>query len=197
MDFDSIQSTAAPLSWRRPAFTIVELLLALAITGMVSASVAAMLVAVSHGTSSRRDLRGVVVKAKVVDARISSAIRSSRAILETDTDYLILWATDTDSDDTADNAEVRLIERDPASNELTSYFDAGAAGDYVDATTFRSAAKSAYPSQRWGTGVTAIQFTVDTVTATLLSYRVSLSAGDLSETLVGSASARYSTVNPS
>ncbi len=196
MGVDAIQSAATCVRRPRRGFTIVELLLALAITGLVSATAAAMLMAVSYGTSSKRDLRSVVVKSRVIDARIASAIRGSRAILETSTDYLILWTTDTDSDGTSDNAEVRLIERDSANDELTSYYDTGVAGDYVDAATFRAAAKSSYASDLWGTGLTAMQFARDPVTTTLVSYQLTLTAGDLSEAVVGAASARYGTVNP-
>ncbi len=205
---------------RRRAFTLVELLLALAITGLVAASVAAMLVAVSYGTSSERDLRGVVVKGTVIDARISSAIRGSRAILETGTNYLVLWTADTNPNGTTaapDLSEIRLIERDAGSNELKSYkFPESWTQAQIDAAdvayqltdngagffqTETAAAKTAgsFQPTLWGTGVTSIVFELDgadPVTTTLVSYQLTLSAGDLSETVVGAASARHGAVNP-
>ena len=200
---------------------MVELMLAVAITGMVSVAVAAMLMAVSYGTSSDRDLRGVVVKARVTGGRIDSAIRGSRAILETGSDYLVLWTGDTNpngTDDAPDLAEIRLIERDSGTNQLSSYefpdswtqvqIDAANAsyalagnppGFFQSATSAAKTAGSFQPTL-WTSGVTAIQFALDgadPVTTSLVSYRVTLTAGNLSETVVGAASARYSVVNPS
>lgn len=219
MGVDAIQSAATFV--RRPgrAFTMVELLLALAITGLVSASVAAMLMAVSYGTSSDRDLRTVVVNTKVIDARISSAIRSSRAILETGTDYLVLWSDDTNPNGTADApdlSEIRLIERDSGSDELNSYkfpdswtqaqidaanesyqLSGNPAGFFLTETTQAKTAGYFQPTL-WGSGITAIQFQLDDTdpaTTSMASYRLTLSAGDLTDTVVGAASARYGRLN--
>ncbi|MBU0719325.1 MAG: hypothetical protein KJ749_13850, partial [Planctomycetes bacterium] len=201
-------------------FTLVELLLALAITGLVSAAVAAMLMAVSYGTSSKRDLHSVVVKSRVVDARIASAIRGSRAILETGTDYLVLWTGDLNPNgtlDAPDLSEIRLIERDGASDTLSSYgFPSNWTQGQIDAANvtyqltgnppgfFQSATAAAktagsFQPTLWGSDVTSISFALDGVapdSTMLVSYRLALGAGDLSETVVGSASARYGTVNP-
>lgn len=174
------------------AFTLVELLLALVICSLVTAGVVAMMVAVSYGTSSSRDLRGLVVKSRTIDARLSAAVRGSRSVLASGTDFLILWTADNNADDTTDNAEVRLIERDPATDELNSYYDTAAAGVYVNATTFRNAAKSSYTYQRWGTGVNAITFVPDVAPpgTKLVSYDFTLENAEVSETVVGAAAVR-------
>ena len=220
MDINPLRSAASCVRRRRRAFTLLELMLALAIAGLVTASVAAMLVAVSYGTSSERDLRGVVVKGKVIDARISSAIRGSRAILEQGTDYLVLWMGDINPNGTSaapDLSEIRLIERDSGNNNLSSYsfpdswnqaqIDAAnvsytltgnAAGFFQTATATAKTAGSFQPTL-WGTDVTSIVFELDgadPVTTALVSYQLTLSAGDLSDTVVGAASTRHGAVNP-
>lgn len=219
MGVDKIQSAAATMIHRRQAFTIVELVLALAIAGLVSASAAGMLMAVSYGTSSKRDLRSAVVKSQVVDNRIASAIRGSRAILETGIDYLVLWTGDTDANGAAnapDLAEMRLIERDSATHTLKAYqfpdswtqvqIDAAnityaltgnPGGFFLTVTTAAKTAGSFQPTL-WGSGVTSISFVLDDPDPSLTrlaSYRLVIASGDLSETVVGSASVRYTAVN--
>jgi len=221
MGINAIQGAAARLKPPRRAFTLVELLLALAITGLVSAAVAGMLVAVSYGTSSKRDLRTMIVKSRVIDARLASAIRTSRAILETGTDYLVLWTGDVNPNGTAnapDLSEIRLVERDGAADTLSCYefpsswnqaqIDAadaayqltGNPAGFFQAATTAAKTAGAFVPTLWGSGVTAISFTLDGTDpsdTTLATYQLTLSAGDLSETVVGSTSARYGTVNPS
>lgn len=202
-----------------PAFTMVELLLALAITGLVSAGVAAMLVAVSYGTSSKRDLRSVVVKSRLLDLRLSAAIRSSRAILEAGTDYLVLWAGDVNTNGTPDQpdlSEMRLVERDASTDEVKSYafpsswtqaqidaadvayqLSGNPPGFFLNATAQAKTAGSFQPTL-WVTDVTSNGYTLDDTdpaTTRLVSYRLRISAGDLSETMVGAAARRYGAFN--
>jgi len=173
-------------------FTLVELLIALVVSAMVTAGVAAMVSAVSYGTSSNRDLRVLLVRGEVIDSRISEAVRECRSILAGGTDFLVLWVEDTDDDDITDNAEVRLIERDPATNVVNNYRNTSASGDYVDAATFRTAALTSYTPQAWTTGVTAISFVLDATppNAKLTTYNITLEDRDQSETLIGVAATR-------
>jgi hypothetical protein len=198
---------------------MVELVLALAVTGLASAAVAAMLTAVSYGTSTKRDLRNVVVKSRVIDTRIASAIRASQAILEAGTNYLVLWMGDTNSNGTADApdlSEIRLIERNDADNRLSSYgfpdswtqaqIDAADVaypltgnppGFFQSATAAAKMAGSFQPTL-WGSDIIALDFGLDgtdPANTALASYRLTLGAGDLSESVVSSASVRYGTVN--
>ncbi|MCK4659082.1 MAG: prepilin-type N-terminal cleavage/methylation domain-containing protein [Phycisphaerae bacterium] len=203
----------------RRAFTLVELLLALAIAGIISAVVAAMLVAVSYGTSSQRDLRAAVVKGKVLDARIGSAIRSSRAILEAGADYLVLWAGDINTNGTSDApdlSEIRLIERDSSNDKLSRYkfpgnwtqaqidaadvsyqLSGNPPGFFQSATAAAKTAGSFVPTL-WGSEVMAIGFDLDhtdPAVVTLAGYRLTIQVGDLSETVIGAASVRHNPLN--
>lgn len=220
MDLDQFQSTTARVRGQHRAFTIVELLLALLITALVSGGVAGMLMAVSYGTSSRRDLRSAVVQRRVLDSRIGSSIRHSRAILESGVDYFVLWIGDTNPNGTADApdlSEIRLIERDAVADNLNKYefpdtwtqvqIDAAdvaysltgnPAGFFLAATAAAKTAGSFVP-ELWATGVTSATYVLDGATpdvTTLVSYRLTLSAGDLSETFIGSAATRYGASNP-
>lgn len=219
MDANEFQSTTSGVARRRPAFTIVELLLALTIVGLVATSTSVMLVAVSYGTSSKRDFRAVVVKGKVVDSRLSSAIRNSRAILESGTDYLVLWTADDNPNGTAnspDLAEIHLIERDSGTNGLSSYgFPSTWNQTQIDAAnvtysltgnpagffkTATAAAKTtgSFTASAWATGVTAMQFSLngtDPTDRALVSYQLTFSSGDLTESMLGAASVRYGAVN--
>ncbi len=51
----------------RRAVTLVELIISLLITSMVALGVAAILQAASYGTSSRREIRRIVVRTQQVD----------------------------------------------------------------------------------------------------------------------------------
>jgi hypothetical protein len=198
---------------------MVELLLALTITALIAAAVTAMLVATAYGTSSERDLRGAVTRGKLVGARLNAAVRSSRAVLETGTDYLVLWMGDINTNatpDAPDLSEIRLIERDGAGDELNSYkFPDSWTQAQIDAADvsyaltgnppgfFQSAAATAkaagsFVATRWGSQVTSILFDLDGAdpsTTTLVSYQFTVGAGELSETVIGAASLRYDPLN--
>ena len=79
---------------RGRGFTLVELLISMIVCSLVAAGVATMMVTVSYGTSTSRDLRGLVVKSQVVDARLAAAIRGSRSVLAVGADYLLIAASE-------------------------------------------------------------------------------------------------------
>ncbi|MCP4593937.1 MAG: hypothetical protein GY842_24660 [bacterium] len=197
---------------------MVELLLALAITGLVSAAITSMLMAVSHGTSSRRDLRTVVTRGRVLDSRLTAAVRGSRAVLENGTDYLILWSGDVNTNgtqDAPDLSEIRLIER-LGTGIVKSYafpddwtqaqidaadesyaLSGNPAGFFRTETSDAKTAKS-FTGKRWALDVTEMTFQLnatDPASITLVSYRLSLQAGELAEQVVGAASPRYTSIN--
>ncbi len=191
--------------------------MALAICGLVGAAVAAMLSAVAYGTSSRRELRGAVVRYRNVEERVSASVRSARAVLETGTDYVVLWMHDTRVNQTPDLSEIRMIERDTAagnvlrafqfpSNWTQAQIDAAEqyytlsgnpAGYFRTQTTTAKTAGSFVPTL-WASNVTALTVqanTSDPATTSLVSFRIDLKNGDLTHTLIGAASPRITTVN--
>lgn len=197
-----------PSGRARRGLTLVELLMALAITAMVGLAIASMLFAVSRGTASSQDMRGLVVKHKALDARLAAAIRSSRKVLATGSNCIVLWMADTRADGVPDLSELRRIEVDNTGS-LVSYsasFPANWSQAAIDAAdtsyplnsdflTVTSGLKSnsLFPSTKWMTGVTAITFTLNNATAqsaNLVSYRATVTSGSQSAVPVGAATLR-------
>ena len=98
--------------------TLVEMMMALGLTALITAAVASMMVTVSHGVSSRSDIRSLVIRQKTVTGRIASIIRESEAVMASGDDYLLLWTYDENDDGAANIAELRLIRHNAATNEL-------------------------------------------------------------------------------
>ncbi len=187
---------------RHRGLSLPELILALAGMGLVALGVGSIVNAAAYGTSSARDLRGVVVKEKTLTSRLGGAIRSSRRVLQQGADYLVLWKFDTNSSDAPDLSEVQMIDR-TVTGDLVSYAAPldllpGADVAYELTTDFRTTLNaikgtSDFPSSRWGTGVTAMALTLDAATAqeaSLVSYRLTLAAGTQQTIAVGAAAPR-------
>ena len=101
--------------------TLVELMIAMAITGMIGVTIASMLFAVSKGTASRTDMRNVIVQTKIINSRFGAAVRGAKMILDNDTDFLVLWTADKDGDGLPGLLELQRIEYDPQAEQLVSY----------------------------------------------------------------------------
>ncbi len=191
----------APRTARTQAFTIVELLMALAITGLIGAAVASMLTAVSYGTDSSRDIRTLVVKNKTISARITAAIRESTQLLDADDNYIILWTDDINDSGAPDLLELRRIDLDTGTNELIDYTPDPDAVDVaydLEASNFDAVTVSLINSDKllgtlWATNVAAMTVSLDEsdpLEATLISFQVTISEGALSDTSVNAASLR-------
>lgn len=97
---------------RAAGMTLVELLLAMSVTAMITLAAGGMLTAVTYGAGERTDLRGLVVRQELISHRLAAAIRASRQVLDSDRDQLVLWVSDTNNDQVAQLSEVRWIEYD-------------------------------------------------------------------------------------
>src|SRR5690606_33233775 len=89
---------------------LIELLLALAVTGMVAAAMSSMLWAVSYGTSSSKGLRALAVKTKTLQSRVGGAIRGAAVVLDAGEDFLVLWVDDGDGDGQPSLHEIQRID---------------------------------------------------------------------------------------
>lgn len=181
--------------------TLVEMLMALAITGLIGAAIASMLSAVTYGTSSSKDIRSLVVKNKTLSARITAAVRSSAQLLDADDGYVVLWTKDLNDSGQPDLLELQRIELDTDTDELTSYTPASGAVDVaydIDTDDFDSVSTALIGSgdlegALWATGVT--QWTVDTdeadpLDAELISFQMTMGAGSLADTSIHAVSLR-------
>lgn len=199
----------SPVHRRLRGLTLVELLLALAITALIGAAIAAMFFAVSYGTSSRNDLRGLVVRQRTLTARLDASVRGSAQILAAGGDYVVLWMGDSRANKAPDLSELRRIEYDSAGKTLISYkavFPAGwtqAAIDAADtsyaltadfnAVTKALKGNSLWPSETWMTNVTEAALTYNNASAssaTLVSYRFTLGSGTTAAPVAGAAALR-------
>ena len=189
--------------------TLVELMLALGLTGIIGTAVAAMLVSVSYGTSSRTDMRRVLVKHKMLATRLAASVRGSRQVLDAGDGWLMLWTTDADGNEQPNVSELQYVELDAETNALRSHraeFPGGWTQDQVDAadTAYDTSADWAsvaeslaeqtyFAGALWATGISDLTITLDSdqpATARLVNFRVTVDAGDLSETAVSSAALR-------
>lgn len=186
---------------RHRGLTLVEMLMALAITGLIGAAIAAMLSAVSYGTSSTRDIRSLVVKNKTLGARITAAVRQSAQLLDAGDGYVVLWMSDRNASGAPDLLELQRIELDSGTDELTSYTPDPSAIDAAydidtddfDAITTALIGSGDLMGELWATDVTAWTVgtdTADPLDATLVSFRLTLAAGGLADTSVNAVSLR-------
>lgn len=188
----------------RRGLTMLELLLAMAGTGMVAVAVSSMLFTVSHATGSKTDMRKLVVRQKTLSSRITAAIRESKMILAADADVLVLWVNDDNENEQPDLAELRRIERSDVTNSVISYKspDDIADGDNTafdlattdfDVETAAVKATANMPAERWGLDVTAWSLSLnnaDPQLATLVSYQITLNTGGMTDTHIASAALR-------
>ena len=184
----------------RHGLTLVEMLIALTITGIIGAAIASMLSAVAYGTSSSRDIRSLVVKNKTLGARITAAVRGSIQLLDAADGYVVLWTKDINSSGVPDLLELQRIELDSATGKLTSYTPDPSATDvaYLMTDDFDTISTSLIGTgelvgELWASGVGQWTVTLDNadpLAAGLISFRLTLDAGVLSDTSVNAVSLR-------
>jgi len=178
---------------RRPprGVMLVEILLALAITGMIAAGVASLLFATAGGTKERQELRRRNVRVDVLAARVDAAVRSCGTALGRDANCLVLWVGDSKLNGMADLSELRRIEWDAATKRLlcfeapstlldsdnTAY--ALATTDFVT-TTAALRGTASFPSTVWGSGVSGWTSSPSPITQAtrLVSYQITIDLTD-------------------
>ena len=192
----------------RRGLMLVEVLLALVISGMVAAVVASMLFALANGSRDRLDLRHRNVRADVVNARLDTAIRSSSMLLGGDAKCLVFWVADTRKNGKPDLSELRRIEWNAASKQIRCYqapaglADADDTGfqtsdDFVTATA-AIAGSATFPGEIWATGVTG--WTITTLPAggghdaRMVAYTLTLTTAAGTVTIPSSAPLRNTSI---
>ena len=193
----------------RRATTLPELIISLTVTALVALGVASMLQAASYGTSSRREVRRVAVRAQEVRARLDSAIRSARAVLACEDGRLVLWTGDSRTDGHVNLSELQLIEVPAGSSRLTSYatrFPAGwtqaqidaADASYAPTADFAGICRAAktsgnFPGTLWTDEASGLSFTLDRSAvqqARLVSWSVTLTHELISQPVAGASALR-------
>jgi len=99
----------ARASQSRPGMTLIELLVAAAITAFVSAAAATLLSAASNASSQSRNVRTISAAGYYAEGRIGATIRQARAIGEVSATHVSLWIDDANGDDRIQLSETGVI----------------------------------------------------------------------------------------
>ena len=191
--------------------TLVELLLAVAITGVVGLASGALLSAVHAGSDQQTDLRALVVRHKSISNRLGVALRSSRMVLHKNNTRVLLWTTDRRVNTSPDLSELRVIELEngeivsyrvvfPSSWTLAEYMAAEKTYQFsTDPDTMVNAIKGSPQLERevWGRGVNSLDLCLDVPDAKvqearLVGFRLELTNGHLTDEAIGAAALRNS-----
>ena len=106
----------------RRGMTLIELMIALAITAMVAAAIAAMLIAVTDGERSRRDNRGYIVRTHAATARLGAYIARCLRVLEVDGSDTVVWLNDWRRGRTVHATELRWLIFDGSNDAIVVYY---------------------------------------------------------------------------
>ena len=106
----------------RRGLTLLEMTLAIGITAVISVAIASMMAAVSNSISSKDDGRRAAIRLATTQVRLAAYIAPSRCILEKSTSQITLWFDDSTESQTVHSTEVRWIQFDELSKELTVKF---------------------------------------------------------------------------
>lgn len=182
-------------------FTLVEIMLALTLTGLIAGATTSMLFSVAAATTTQSEIRHTTVKEKVIGLRMNDAISSSKTVLAQGADYLVLWMGDQRMNGVPDLSEIRRIERDDPTDQLMSYRAPFSLPDVDNATymftdnfnaiTTAMKGSADFPGELWGTNVTAWTQTLDqsnAQSARLVSYRLTITNNDVTGTAAGTLS---------
>jgi prepilin-type N-terminal cleavage/methylation domain-containing protein len=171
----------------RSGLTLVEMLLSLAITAVIAATLTGMLAAVSASTRSATELRHRNLRAEVVRERVESAVRSSARVLAAGDGWLVLWVGDSRANALPDLSEICRIEWDKGTKELRCFAAPPGLADVdnvkyaftsdFDGITRGLAGTVKFPGQVWGRRVREWTPTVDGPASSprrTVSYRLTL-----------------------
>jgi type II secretory pathway pseudopilin PulG len=106
----------------RRGLSLLELLQALTITGLVAVAVSGMMAAVTTGVTTHRDNRAVMVSASAASARLNAYINTARCVLDKTSDSLVIWHNDDRVSGTVHATEIRWITYDDAEGAITVTF---------------------------------------------------------------------------
>lgn len=106
---------------KHSGFTLVELLMALSISGMIGLGVVLMLGSTGQAVKETRDTRQATVSRQVVIARLGSLLRSSAMVLAKEDHAIVLWKGDANANGQPDLSELRRITWDEITGSITQY----------------------------------------------------------------------------
>ena len=184
--------------------TLVELMLALAITTVIGISLAGILYSASYGVSSQTGVRSACVVGDGLARRLSAAVSSSQMVLAQGNGYLVLWLADPAGRSSphlsclcrvAWNSDTRELHcyKAPAGLSGASDTQYSLTGTDFNAVTQALEGTRDFPGQLWSNAVGGFSTSLDSVNplqANLLSYSITVVQDDVSGTVVGSVALR-------
>ena len=112
----------APSRTIRRGLTLVEMMLALAITVMIAGAIASMMAAAAQGVGAKRDTRSVMIRASAAQTRLSGYLLPARCILAHQSGELVIWYRDERPGDTVHATEVRWLRFDADAGAIDVLF---------------------------------------------------------------------------
>ncbi len=106
----------------RRGLTLIELMLALAITAMVAAAISGMLTAISTGEHLRRDNRSFIMRAHAAKTRLGAYVAKSRCVLDANGGDTVLWLEDSRGSGTVHASEIRWLIFNSVDGTLDVHF---------------------------------------------------------------------------
>lgn len=103
---------------RTAGFTLVELLLALALSSVVGLLTAMMLAQLSAATRDQSDIRRAEIARQVAVARLGAFARSTSMALASDASHLVLWKGDVNGDGRPNLSELRRLTWDAGAQDV-------------------------------------------------------------------------------
>ncbi|MFG0275075.1 MAG: hypothetical protein ACF8QF_08460 [Phycisphaerales bacterium] len=104
----------------RRALTLLELMLALAITGMIGVGIASTMTMVAAGAQGERDGRSAILRTHAVGVRLHAYLDNSLCVLQHDANRgVALWLQDTGGEGAVNLSEIRIIWWDEANRRLS------------------------------------------------------------------------------
>jgi len=98
--------------------TLLEVMLAVSITGVIGLGITAMMNALSSGMIDQHDARSSMLRAGLAQTRMSSYLARSRCLIDLEQHRLVVWLEDSDGNDVVDPDEVRWVSFDRTSGTL-------------------------------------------------------------------------------
>lgn len=155
----------------RAGMTLVELMLSISIMAMTGAAATTLMFTVAKGTQTDKDLREIVTKHKVLDARFAASLRESYMVLDKGDDFIVIWINDDDGSGTPNLGEIARLHYDADTDQIYNYQAPVDLADvdnteYTLADDFDTITESLdgdpdFPDQVWATDVSAFTVTLD------------------------------------
>ncbi len=92
--------------------TLIETMLAVGMTALVGAGISGMMHVLSNDVAMQVETRTGVVRAALVQARLSAYVGRARCLLDLQDDAAVLWLEDADGDDAVHATEIRWMQFD-------------------------------------------------------------------------------------